>query len=86
MTNEDFETLALKIATEVYGTPIKGASALRMREFANRLRDEWVMGLKPVAYEYHGRFGFAHIHNDERPLYDLRGLGADKTGENNGIS
>ena len=26
---------------------------------------------KPVAFEYHGRFSFAHIHENERSLYVL---------------
>ena len=24
---------------------------------------------EPVAFEYHGRFSFAHLHENERPLY-----------------
>ena len=86
MTDEQFDTLALRIAHRVctayrHNDEIRYKfSSMHLVEFVRALRKEWVEKLDPVAWMLEGtRLLEPHkFHPDCIPLYDLRGI---KTGE-----
>lgn len=68
----DFDTLALRVAEEIYERkPMYPELIIKQ---ARLLREEWVKGLKPVAWideDLNLRMSKPRV---EGPLYDLRGI------------